>query len=89
MIWTYDGQTARYLEARVEFQQTNFALRYNYFPVSSFNSFDENLRWANEIIMILSDGGRHLTEQEENSIYAASLGLDPSLPWTAFGLFRS
>eukprot|EP00961_Rhodomonas_salina_P172878 2331072-Rhodomonas_salina.1 len=37
--------------------------------------------------MILSDDGRHLTEQEENSLYAASLGLDPSLPWTAFGLF--
>ena len=89
MIWTYDGQTARDLESRIEFQRTNFALRYNYFPVSSFNSFDEDLCGANEIIMIMSGDGRHLTEQEENSIYAASLGLDPSLPWTAFGLFGS
>eukprot|EP00961_Rhodomonas_salina_P298074 3937780-Rhodomonas_salina.2 len=35
----------------------------------------------------MSDFGRYLTEQDETSFYAASLWLDPSLQWTAFGLF--
>eukprot|EP00961_Rhodomonas_salina_P140514 1890703-Rhodomonas_salina.1 len=86
MIWTYNGRDATNLEDQVEFQRTNFALQYDYFPVSSFNPFDENLLGANKLIMLLSADGRYVTDEDETSLYAASLGLDPSLPWTAFGL---
>ena len=86
MIWTYNGRDATNLNERVEFQRQNFAHREPYFPVSSFYSFDESLRGANDRIMTMIDEGREVTEEEETSLYAASLGLDPSLPWTLFGL---